>query len=598
MLTTNYAVGETPLSEYPRPQFRRESYVCLNGVWEFQKRKSGGQVCDERVESFRESGGQVCDEYMDGYRKILVPFSPESYLSGVESGFALGDDECLFYRRTFTVTDEQAGKVAMLHFGAVDQSCRVFVNGEFAGKHDGGYVPFALDITKLVRVGENELTVECVDTTEKSGFTRGKQSSNAGTIWYTKQSGIWQSVWMEFLPQKHIRDFTIKTDAFTKTVTIDVDCVGDCGDITLTVYDGGQAMLTTRFVGRAVVEGDFELWSPENPKLYDFTLEYGADKVSSYFGVRTFSEETDKKGRKRLCLNGKPCFMSGVLDQGYWPDGLLTPPSNKAMYDELKLLKEMGFNMVRKHIKVEPMLWYRYCDELGLIVWQDFVNGGGEYQWTHIALFPFLGAKHRDSDYKYFARENEGGRVEFIASAKATVMALKNAPCVGLWTPFNEGWGQFDSAKMVEMLREWDDTRLIDSCSGWHDQGKRKTTMKSMHTYYTPLCAPRDSRPVVLSEFGGYSKKTEGHVYSEKEFGYKIFKTDAELHSAIKKLYLKKLKPLIKRGLCASVYTQVSDVEEEINGLVTYDRKVVKIPASMMKALNDELMAEMQEIEL
>lgn len=224
MLTTNYAVGETPLSEYPRPQCRRESYLCLNGVWEFQKRKIGGQVCDERADGFRENEGQGCDECAEGFRPIVVPFSPESYLSGVESGFVLGDDERLVYRRSFTVSSEDAGKVAMLHFGAVDQSCRVFVNGVLVGKHDGGYVPFAFDISSAVRVGENELTVECVDTTEKSGFTRGKQSSNAGTIWYTKQSGIWQSVWMEFLPQKHIRDFTVKTDAFTKTVTIDVDC--------------------------------------------------------------------------------------------------------------------------------------------------------------------------------------------------------------------------------------------------------------------------------------------------------------------------------------------------------------------------------------
>ena len=575
-LTTKYKVGQTPLSEYPRPQFRRDSYFCLNGEWEFQKRKAGGQVCDE-------------------YRPILVPFSPESDLSGVESGFALGGDERLIYRKRFTLPTEAAGKIALLHFGAVDQRCQVFINGVSVGRHDGGYVPFTLDVTSALAGGENELIVECEDDTEQSTFTRGKQSSRAGTIWYTKQSGIWQTVWMEFVPKSYVRDFTVKTDAATKTVAIEADCDGEA---TLTVYDGEREMLKTRFQGRTEITADFTLWSPEDPKLYDFTLECGEDKVYSYFGVRTFSVEADKKGRKRLCLNGKPCFMSGVLDQGYWPDGLLTPPCNRAMYDELKLLKDMGFNMVRKHIKVEPMLWYRYCDELGLIVWQDFVNGGGEYKWSHIALFPFLGFKRRDSDYKYFSRENAGGRYEFIESAHATVRALKNAPCVGVWVPFNEGWGQFDSEKMTKLLLSWDDTRLIDSCSGWHDQGKKKTTMRSMHTYYTPLRAPRDPRPVVLSEFGGYSKKTNGHVYSDKEFGYKIFQTDEQLHAALKKLYLKKLKPLIKKGLCAAVYTQVSDVEEEINGLVTYDRKVVKIPVKMMKALNGELMQEMQEIEV
>ena len=365
----------------------------------------------------------------------------------------------------------------------------------------------------------------------------------------------------------------------------------------LTVYDGEGVIFEKTFQGKIEFAHDFTLWSPETPKLYDIVLKADSgDVISSYFGVRTFSVGVDKKGKKRLFLNGKPYFMNGVLDQGYWSDGLLTPPSNQAMYDELKLLKNMGFNMVRKHIKVEPMLWYRYCDELGLIVWQDFVNGGGEYKWTHIALFPFLGAKHRDSDYRYFARDDEGGRYEFMRSARATVQALKNAPCVGVWVPFNEGWGQFDSKKVVEELRAWDDTRLIDSCSGWHDQGKDKTTMRSMHTYYTPLCVPRDTRVVVLSEFGGYSKKTDGHVFSEKEFGYKIFKTDEKLVAALKKLYLKKLKPLIKKGLSACVYTQVSDVEEEINGLVTYDRAVIKVPVSVMKAINDEMMQAANEI--
>lgn len=570
-LKTRYNVGETPLSEYPRPQFRRDSYVCLNGVWSFQKHKTGEQVCDE-------------------YQKIIVPFSPETLNSGVEEGFFLAADETLVYRRSFTVAAEDLGKTALLHFGAVDQFCKVYVNGICVGEHDGGYVPFELDVTQALCVGENDLVVECQDATEKYGRTRGKQSSTPGTIWYTPQSGIWQSVWLEFTPLNRIRDFTVKTDAATKTVYFSVDYDGE---LSLTVYDGENVLLTKTFERETAVQADFTLWSPETPKLYDFVLSVdGGDKVASYFGVRTFSVETDKKGKKRLFLNGKPYFMNGVLDQGYWSDGLLTPPSNRAMYDELKMLKDMGFNMVRKHIKVEPMLWYRYCDQLGLIVWQDFVNGGEEYAWTHIALFPFLGFKHKDSDYKYFSRENEGGRYEFIASAKATVQALKNAPCVGVWVPFNEGWGQFDSAKMVELIRTWDDTRLIDSCSGWHDQGKAQTTMRSMHTYYTPLRVPNDPRVVVLSEFGGYSKKTDGHVFSEKEFGYKIFKTDEAMQTALKKLYLKKLKPLIKKGLSACVYTQVSDVEEEINGLVTYDREIIKIPIEVMKEINDELYAE------
>lgn len=574
-LKTKYNVGETPLSEYPRPQFRRDSYFCLNGVWEFKKEKQGGQVCDE-------------------YQKILVPFSPETLNSGVEEGFVLGIDERLVYRRYFTLSSEIEGKTALLHFGAVDQICKVFVNGVLVGEHAGGYVPFEFDVTSALCVGKNELFVECIDLTEMNAFTRGKQCSKPGTIWYTPQSGIWQTVWLEFTPKNRIKDITVKTDAATKSVDISVDYDGE---IALTVYDGGEEIECKTFRNRISLQRDFQLWSPENPKLYDFTLTADSgDKVYSYFGVRSFSVEADKKGKKRLFLNGKPYFMNGVLDQGYWSDGLLTPPTNQAMYDELKMLKDMGFNMVRKHIKIEPMLWYRYCDELGLIVWQDFVNGGGAYQWTHIALFPFLGAKHKDSDYRYFARENEGGRYEFIASAKATVQALKNAPCIGVWVPFNEGWGQFDSEKVTRMIEEWDGTRPIDSCSGWHDQGKHVTTMRSMHTYYTPLRVPADPRAVVLSEFGGYSKKTDGHVFSQKEFGYKIFKTDEALWSALKTLYLRKLKPLIKKGLCACVYTQVSDVEEEINGLVTYDRAVIKVPVSVMKAINDEIKAEAETV--
>ena len=575
-LKTKYNVEGIPFSEHPRPQFRRDGYVCLNGVWGYQKRKEAGQVCDE-------------------WGKILVPFSPECLHSGVEEGFSLGDDETLVYRRRFTVNEEAQDKVALLHFGAVDQVCKVFVNGVLVGTHVGGYVPFEMDITSALKLGENELVVECQDFTEKSAYTRGKQCSNPGTIWYTPQSGIWQTVWLEFVPACYIRDFTVKTDAATKTVDISVDYEGE---VILVVMDGAQEIARKSFRNATSVQADFGLWSPETPKLYDFVLlADSGDKVYSYFGVRTFSVERDKKGKKRLFLNGKPYFMNGVLDQGYWSDGLLTPPSNQAMYDELKLLKDMGFNMVRKHIKIEPMAWYRYCDELGLIVWQDFVNGGGEYAWTHIALFPFLGVKHKDSDYRYFSRENEGGRYEFIASAKATVQALKNAPCVGVWVPFNEGWGQFDSAKMVDLLLLWDDTRPIDSCSGWHDQGKKQTTMRSMHTYYTPLRVPNDERAVVLSEFGGYSKKTDGHVFSEKEFGYKIFKTDEQLQAALRKLYLKKLKPLIQKGLSACVYTQVSDVEEEINGLVTYDREVVKIPVEVMKFINDELYAEAKKVQ-
>ena len=364
-------------------------------------------------------------------------------------------------------------------------------------------------------------------------------------------------------------------------------------------FDGELEIIEQKFTDEITLAYDFELWSPEHPKLYDFLLTNSAgDEVRSYFGVRSFGRVIDKAGKVRLALNGKPYFFNGVLDQGYWSDGMLTYPCDQAAIDELTMLKEMGFNTVRKHIKLEPMRWYYHCDRLGLTVWQDFPNGGGEYKFSHVAALPFLGVKHKDSDYKYFARENAEARAEFDGMVDEILNQLCNVVSISVWVPFNEGWGQFDSHKYTEYVREKDPTRIIDSVSGWHDQGVGKTSLCSLHTYYTPLRVPRDPRPVVLSEFGGYSMKVEGHVFDpDKEFGYKKFKTEQELLEALRVLYLKKLKPLIGKGLCAAIYTQVSDVEEEINGLVTYDRAVQKVASAAMREINDEIAATAARIE-
>ena len=572
-LKTDYEVGKIPHSEYPRPQLRRKDWLCLNGEWSFAKVKQ-----TEEVSEFSE--------------KILVPFSPETLNSGIAEGFKLNDDEKLVYEREVVLDGNLLKGVTLLHFGAVDQECEVFFNGVSVCKHKGGYTPFSADITDNVKLGKNVLRVECVDYIEKSSGARGKQSSNPKEIWYTPQSGIWQTVWLESAPKEYIQDLRIYTDAKDKRVTLLSEFNGKQ---TVRVYDDDKEIICESFDNKTIsLEYDFELWSPENPKLYDFTIETeSGDKIFSYFGVRSFGMGKDENSTPRLFLNGKPYFYNGILDQGYWSDGLLTYPCDKAIIDELEILKSMGFTMIRKHIKIEPMRWYYHCDRLGLTVWQDFVNGGGEYKFTHIALFPFLGFHHKDDDYKYFARENEGGRVEFLNAVDETLNALKNCTSIACWVPFNEGWGQFDSALVTEKVLAFDDSRIIDSVSGWHDQGKDKTLLKSLHTYYTPLRVPKDSRPVVLSEFGGYSLKTEGHVFSDKEFGYKVFKTQDEFVLAMKKLYLKKLKPLIKKGLCACVYTQVSDVEEEINGLITFDRKVIKMPIEEMKKLNDEINKEL-----
>lgn len=577
MLKTRYEIGDIPLSEYPRPQMQRDSYLCLNGEWSFIKCK--------REESFAELS-----------QKIIVPFSPETESSGIGNGFVLEDGEKLVYERNFDIDEAWLCDVTLLHFGAVDQEASVWVNGEPVGSHRGGYTPFCLDISKVVKAGANILRVEVTDVTEASSGARGKQSSERGGIWYTKQSGIWQTVWLESLPADHIKELKITPNAENKTVKLFSDCASAQ---TVRVFDGETEILSSSFSGKEIeLSYDFELWSPEAPKLYDLVIETeSGDKIYSYFGVRSFGIGKDRQGTLRLLLNGKPYFLNGVLDQGYWPEGLLTYPSDKAICDELRMLKEMGFNFVRKHIKIEPLRWYYHCDRLGLVVWQDFVNGGGKYKFTHVAAFPFLGFKHKDRDYKYFSREDEAGREEFIVSVRETVSTLYNSTSVGGWVPFNEGWGQFDSEEITKLTRQLDSTRVIDSVSGWHDQGEDKTLLKSLHTYYTPLKVPKDSRPVVLSEFGGYSMRVSGHVFCEdKEFGYKKFHSQAELVTALRKLYLEKLKPLISKGLCACVYTQVSDVEEEINGLVTYDRQVVKVPIAEMRAINDEIADEANKI--
>ncbi len=575
-LRSHYFVGEIPHSEHPCPQRMRKDWVCLNGAWDFYKTNTLGAKEDEG--------------------KILVPFSPESLLSGLGENFCLKSGEMLVYSRKFTVAESWLKGVTKLHFGAVDSECSVLVNGESAGAHTGGYTAFSLDITPLLRAGENELVVYCKDEGTRNGDARGKQSDKRGGIWYTPQSGIWQTVWLENMPKRHIEGLKITPSVTEKSVTVQADCDG--AEMEITVYDSEKEILREKFVDEITLSYDFELWSPENPKLYDFTLtsETG-DCIRSYFGVRSFGVCTDSQGTKRLTLNGKPYFFNGVLDQGYFSDGMLTYPSDKAMLDELTMLKDMGFNTVRKHIKIEPMRWYYHCDRLGLVVWQDFVNGGGEYKFSHIALFPFLGFKHRDDDYKYFARENEGGRYAFKRMVDETLAQLYNCPCIGVWVPFNEGWGQFDSAFYTEYIKAQDSTRIIDSVSGWHDQGEKKTALKSLHIYYTPLKVPKDKRPVVLSEFGGYSMKMQGHTFAEKEFGYKKFKTQEKLVNALRKLYLKKLKPLIKKGLCGCIYTQVSDVEEEINGLVTYDRAVLKVPVAEMKKINAEIALEAEKIQ-
>ena len=565
--------SDTPdLSQYPRPQMVRDSYFSLNGEWDYKIIK--GDLSYKPEES----------EVYDG--KIVVPFAPESFLSGVNR--TLMPDEVLVYRTFFK---KEQGGVALLHFGAVDYKCKVYVNGYSAAEHTGGYTPFECEIQKYMRDGENELTVCVTDPSDTKPISRGKQATNHGGIWYTPTSGIWQSVWMEYLPEEYVKRIKYTSDIDAMTVEITAEINTGAKNFKVITHDGkvfdsvdGKVTLDCKNCG---------LWSPESPSLYPFEITVGKDKVGSYFALRRFSVGRRKDGKYCFTLNGKPYFMTGLLDQGYWSDGLYTAPSDEALVYDIELAKKCGFNTLRKHIKIEPLRWYFHCDRLGMIVWQDFVNGGGGFNPLASLILPNIGIRIKDSHYGFYRRKDKEGRNLYYKEMKEVVDLLGSCPCIALWTPFNEAWGQFDSLKVCDYLRSLDDTRLIDHASGWSDQGGE---IRSIHKYFVPFRMPkREKRPVVLSEFGGYSMKVEDHSFSDKIFGYAIYKETDKLNAAITNLWKKELLPAKKQGLCASIYTQLSDVQSEVNGLVTYDRRVVKVDEKTLEELNGKLIKEFSE---
>ncbi len=477
-----------------------------------------------------------------------------------------------------------------LNFGAVDYICKVYVNGKPVGNHKGGYNPFSFDITDAIVIGKNTVEVSVTDPSNKGVQCRGKQTIGGKGIWYTPQSGIWQTVWLESVPLTHLEKVKITPDIDNKQVKLTVFTNVQPEKAQFMVVDGDTVIAEgtyTSGVEIAVDIDEMKLWSPEDPHLYDLVLICDDDMVRSYFGMRKFNYGLDAGGKMRLFLNNRPYFHNGLLDQGYWCDGMLTPPSDEAMIYDIKLIKELGFNMLRKHIKVEPMRWYYHCDRLGVIVWQDMVSGGGKYNFLCIGALPFLGFMVPDNKYKFFARTDKEGRDEYTKQYFEMLDNLYNCVSIGMWVPFNEGWGQFDSKWFSERTKEFDPTRTVDSASGWHDQG---IDAKSIHCYFTPFKVPaNEKRPVLLSEYGGYSYQEKGHVFSNKAFGYRIYKDKAALNAGYKKLFETLIIPAIKDGLAAAVYTQVSDVESEINGLVTYDRRIVKYDKEMVKALNKKM---------
>ena len=553
------------LGEYPRPQLRRDSYLNLNGVWSYAIVKE-----------------EECPDRFDG--EILVPFSPECPLSGV--GCQLLPDEHLFYRREFTLPDGFNRGRVLLHFGAVDQEAQVTVNGVAVGTHIGGFLPFSFDITAFLKEGGNTLLVRVRDVSDVMYYARGKQKLDRGGIFYTAQSGIWQTVWMESVPEDHITGLKLTPLYDDGCIRIQTQASG--GAVTeLEVFDGNYKIAAAQGGDVTIRLENFKSWSPEEPFLYDLKVKHGSDIVESYFALRKISLGKNEYGYPCMLLNNRPYFHNGLLDQGYYSDGYLTPPSDEAMLYDIQTAKELGFNMLRKHIKIEPLRWYYHCDRLGMLVWQDMVNGGEHetFYWTGIAgFFHWKMDDTSRKSYQHAGRLNEEGREMYFRETRETVELLYNVPSIVLWVPFNEGWGQFNAKEAYELVHSMDPTRLIDHASGWHDQGIGD--FNSRHIYFTPIHSKLDSRPFILSEFGGLGLRVPGHMFTKRIFCYKMYKTRDDLTRAYEKVYEKKIIPYIRKGMAASVYTQLTDVEEEINGMVTYDREVMKLDADTVRRLN------------
>lgn len=570
------------LPEYPRPQLVRKRWINLNGLWDYAVTSKD----DDKTPAFE--------------GKILVPFAIESALSGVKR--ELKPLEKLWYHRTFIISDEWEDRI-LLHFGASDWETNVYINGMRAGTHRGGYCPFTFDITDYIKKGENNIFVTVWDPTDTYFQERGKQVLKPHGMWYTPVSGIWQTVWLEPVPSTYIESLKMIPDIDNETLELNVSVnVKTNLEVMVSVYDSGT--LVGSFEGNTkntlkIRIDNPKLWCPGSPFLYDIKVglknENGIiDCIESYFGMRKFSTGKDKDGYMRLFLNNKPMFMNGVLDQGYWPEGLYTAPTDDAMVYDINTVKGLGFNMIRKHIKVEPARWYYHCDKQGLLVWQDMMSGGRsvpEGRMLRYGLLSYIGVHFKDNkNYSRLGRQESESRNNYKKELKEMIDTLHNTVSICMWVPFNESWGQFDSIETAKWVKSYDPTRLVDHASGWFDQGGGD--VKSLHIYFKKLGNPsmEKSRVCVISEYGGYSYAVKGHVWNSlKEYGYKRHKNAKELFSNYSKLVNEQLKPLISRGLSAAVYTQITDVEEEINGFLTYDRMILKMDKDTIYGLNKSL---------
>ncbi len=524
--------------EYPRPQLRRESFISLNGTWQ-----------------------------LNGH-DIEIPFPPESRISGYK-----GDTcEKLEYTRSFITPEIAEGERVLLHFGAVDQTCEVFINGKPAVSHEGGYLPFCADITDFLNTAENTITVRAIDTLDHL-YPYGKQKKKRGGMWYTPVSGIWQSVWMEVVPEVYIESVSITPDLKGIDIFINTDC--DC----IIEIPGVTA---TACPGRKKVRIDIpspHLWTTEDPYLYSLKITAGKDRVESYFALRTI----EAKGN-RVLLNGKPIFLNGVLDQGYFDDGIYLPEDPAEYERDILRMKELGINLLRKHIKIEPETFYYACDRLGMLVMQDMVNNGG-YNFIFDTALPTIGMKRR---FDFVPNRMLTKRMKFfIQHSTDTISHLHSHPCIIAYTIFNEGWGQFNADSMYRKLREFDPTRLYDSTSGWFT-GKL-SDFDSEHVYFRNKKLKPKKRPLLLSECGGYKRSIEGHLFApDAKYGYGGADTEDALTAKIETMWAEMVLPAIPGGLCGVIYTQLSDVEDEINGLYTYDRQVCKADKKRLRALAEK----------
>lgn len=540
-----------PWDEYPRPQMKRNSFYNLNGVWK-----------------------------LDG-KDILVPYPPQSKLSE----YKVEVSDYMVYETNFVLPADFNGGRILLHFGAVDQIAIVWVNGKKIGEHMGGYLPFYFDVTDAIDLNtENVLKVEVEDTLDKD-LPYGKQTKKSGGMWYTPVSGIWQTVWLENLPEKYIEN--IKMDVELDKVKILVEGNTDVTEFKVNVKLPDGSILSRKINGSfGVIDIENPInWTPENPYLYEMTVETFDDIVETYFALRTISI-TEIDGIKRVCLNSKPIFFHGVLDQGYFCDGIFTP-QNADEYDrDIVRMKELGINMLRKHIKIEPEYFYYACDKLGMLVMQDMVNTG-EYSFIKDTALPTVGFKKKSDVKKKATKAMEN----FVNHTKETVKKLYNHPSIVAYTIFNEGWGQFNSDEMYDLVKEIDNSRLIDSTSGWYAQ--QKNDFDSEHIYFKVKELKPKERPLFVTECGGYKMLKEGHFFGRKEYGYGTCKDEDVLMECIEEMYEKMIIPGIKKGACGCIYTQLSDVEDEINGLYTYDREVCKVDKERMNKIAKKLEAEL-----